>query len=107
MSKYFNKKIRVDGVWYDSKAEYARWIDLVNQQNNGEIQNLQRQVTFILAPAVVLKGRKKPALKYKADFAYTKNGIPVVEDKKGCVTDAYMIKKHLMKSVHNIEILET
>lgn len=51
----------------------------------------------------------KPALRYVADFVYWHNqkGCQVVEDSKGHLTDVYRIKRHLMATVHGIEILET
>jgi len=40
-----------------------------------------------------------------ADFRYVdENGKTVVEDAKGRQTDAFRIKRHLMKSVHNIDV---
>ena len=54
------------------------------------------QVPFVLAPAVVLDGRKKTELRYIADFVYEKDGKTVIEDVKGKVTAEYRIKRHLM-----------
>jgi hypothetical protein len=47
------------------------------------------------------------SLIYRADFVYKRNGEMVVNDVKGYRTKVYLKKKRLMKSVHNIEILET
>lgn len=110
MSKFGNKKTLVDGVWFDSKKEANRYQDLVLMQKAKLIRDLTTQRVFVLAPAVVLNGRKRPGLRYKADFTYfddTKGGEFVVEDTKGFKTEGYKIKRHLMKAVHDIEILET
>ena len=72
----------------------------------GEITDLKRQVKFELAPAVIIKGKKRPPLAYIADHVYVQNGQKVVEDVKGMVTKEYRIKRHLMKSVHGIDIQE-
>jgi len=110
MSKYNNKKVLVDGIWFDSKKEAARYQDLSLLQKAKVIRDLKTQQVFVLAPAVVLNGRKRPELRYKADFTYfddTKGGEFVVEDTKGFRTEGYKIKRHLMKAVHSIEVLET
>lgn len=97
-SKYHNKHVIVGTMRFDSQAEYARYRHLAQLLREGVIANLQRQVPFVLAPAVLLPGklRKSPALRYFADFVYDKNGVRVVEDVKGAETDAYKIKRHLL-----------
>jgi hypothetical protein len=96
-SKYRNEKCESGGIKFDSKREMMRWHDLVRMQERGEIFDLERQVPFVLAPAVVINGRKKTELRYVADFVYeTKDGARVIEDVKGAVTPVYAIKRHLM-----------
>jgi hypothetical protein len=95
-SKYGNTKCEAGGHKFDSKREMMRWHDLVQMQARGEISDLELQVPFVLAPAVVLDGRKKTELRYVADFVYEKNGKTVIEDVKGKVTAEYRIKRHLM-----------
>ncbi|WP_155033678.1 DUF1064 domain-containing protein, partial [Burkholderia pseudomallei] len=89
-----------------SKRERSRWFELIKQQDVGLISGLRRQVVFELAPGVVIASRKRPALRYIADFVYTRDGKQVVEDVKGTITGEYRIKRHLMKSVHDIDISE-
>jgi hypothetical protein len=95
-SKYRNTKCESGGIKFDSKREMARWHELVQMQARGEISELELQVPFILAEPVVIAGRKRPALRYVADFVYEKGGVTVVEDVKGRVTEGYRIKRHLM-----------
>ena len=105
--KYHAVKTVIDGITFDSKGEAKRYQELQLMLKAGEISEFSRQVPFVLAPAVVLNGRKKPALRYVADFVYCdRQGLQVVEDFKGVVTPVYVIKRHLMKHIHNIEILE-
>lgn len=105
-SKYGNHRTVVDGIMFDSQREAVRWCELKLLQDAGEITSLSRQVPFVLAEAVVINGRKKPALRYVADFCYYDKGKAVVEDVKGHKTDVYRIKQHLLKSVHGIDIKE-
>lgn len=109
-AKYRNTKVEVDGQKFDSKKEAARWQKLQLLEAAGHIQDLRRQVAFELAPAVVLDGRKKPALRYFADLVYMEDGLLVVEDVKSEITrknPVHRIKKHLMATVHKIFIKET
>ena len=65
---------------------------------------------YALAPAVILNGRKKPAMRYYADAVYVEDGQEVVEDTKSPVTrrdPQYRMKIHLMKSVLGIDVRET
>jgi hypothetical protein len=105
-SKYRNTKVEIDGFKFDSKAEAARYRELLIMQKAGLISNLELQVPFILAPGCVLDGRKKPPLKYVADFVYVENGRAVICDVKGKTTALYRAKKHLMKTVLGLEIKE-
>lgn len=107
--KYGNQRVTdAEGAKFDSKAEHRHWLHLQMLLKAGKIMKLERQVAFELAPAVVLQGRKKRALRYVADFVYVdaETGERVVEDVKGAVTDVWRMKKHLMMSVHGIEVRE-
>lgn len=107
-NKFGAKKTQVGDITFDSKAEARRYGDLVLLQKAGHITALELQVPFILAPQVRFEGasRAKPALKYVADFAYQEadTGRTIVEDVKGVLTDAFQIKRHLMLSVHGINV---
>jgi hypothetical protein len=110
-SKYGSKKVVQDGITFDSKKEARRWVELEMMQAEGQISELRRQVPFVLAPAVKLDGedRTKPALRYVADAVYMENGQMVAEDTKSAPTrklPAYRIKRHLMATVHGIQIKE-
>jgi hypothetical protein len=104
--KYSNIPTEVDGISFDSRAEARYYLVLKTRMQAGQIADLRRQVTYELAPSVVIGGRKRPPLRYVADFVWSEGGKEVVADVKGAVPEAYRIKRHLMKSVHNIDILE-
>ena len=110
-NKFNAQKIEKDGMKFDSVKEYKRYIELTAQMQRGEISELQCQIKFELAPKVKIAGEKraKPALRYFADFTYLSNGVLIVEDVKSVVTRklaSFRNKKHLMKSVHDIDIKE-
>ncbi|OTG65821.1 DUF1064 domain-containing protein [Acinetobacter silvestris] len=110
-NKFNAQKIEKNGMKFDSQKEYKRYIELTAMQQRGEILDLRCQVKFELAPKVKIAGEKraKPALRYFADFTYIKNGMLIVEDVKSAVTRklaSFRNKKHLMKTVHDIDIKE-
>lgn len=100
-SKYGNTRVTLNGETFDSRREMERYCHLLILQRAGQIQQLERQVPFILSPAVVINGRKRPPLRYVADFTYVERGATVrtVEDVKGTVTEGYRIKRHLMAAM--------
>lgn len=109
--KYRNNKVVVDGIEFDSRKESRRWAVLTLMLASGEISDLQRQVVFELAPAARLLGdiRMKPAIRLIADFTYRRGGELVVEDTKSIATKnlpVYRIKKHLLKTVHGLDVHE-
>jgi hypothetical protein len=108
-SKFGAIKTVVDGVTFDSKGEAERYKDLKHLEKAGDIRDLKLQVAYELVPAVILNGRKKPAMKYIADYVYfdVRKDKEIVEDFKGVRTAIFIAKKHLMKWRHNIEILES
>lgn len=107
--KYGARSVVIDGIRFPSKREGDRWLALKLRQVLGEIRDLKRQVVYELAPAVRLHGEKrlKPALRYVADFRYfdAEKGHFVVEDAKGRDTPVSRIKRHLMKSVHGVDVV--
>lgn len=112
MSKYRNRKVKVNGVTYDSMKEAQRHIVLKQQEKCGKIRNLKRQVKYVLIPAQRDPKTGKVierACTYIADFTYqiADTGKLVVEDVKGYKTPEYKIKKKLMLYIHKIRIKET
>ena len=104
--KYKNRKTVFMGLKFDSEAEASRYGELVILERMGQICGLERQVAYELAPAVKFDGetRKKPALRYVADFAYWEGDRRIIEDVKGVITEAFRIKRHLMKIVLGLKV---
>lgn len=102
-SKYNNKKVELDGIVFDSVKESKRYMELRFLLKAGEIEDLQVHVPFDL----IVEGEKVAV--YEADFTYKRNGELMVEDVKSAFTRriaTYRLKKKLMKSIYNIEIVE-
>ena len=83
------------GILFDSMLEKNRYIVLLAKEQAGEISNLELQPEFELMPGFEHNGKKVRAIKYKADFSYTVNGVRVVEDTKGYETDVFKLKQKL------------
>lgn len=109
MNKFGAIKTTVDGITFDSKAEARRWSQLVILEKAGHISHLERQAAYLLLPPVILNGKRKPAMKYIADFRYfdVTKGKTITEDVKGVITPLFRAKQHLMKHVHEIDVLVT
>ena len=118
-NKYKSHKTSANGVIFDSKKEYNRYIELTLLSRSGAITSLKRQVKFELIPAqyepdiISPRGKVKKgklierAVSYIADFVYNdKDGNIVVEDVKGMRTKDYIIKRKLLLYMHGIKIRE-
>lgn len=118
-NKYGARKLKVDGIIFDSRREAMRYSQLKILERAGEISDLRLQVPFELIPSQrepdttgprggLRRGKViEKAVTYFADFVYKdKQGNTVVEDTKGFKTKEYKIKKKLMLFVHGIKIKE-
>lgn len=98
--KYRNIPITVNGIKFDSKAEYKRFVELELLQKAGKISNLQMQKDFELQPSFQdNQGEKRRSIKYIADFVYKENEAIIVEDLKSKITakdSTYIIKKKML-----------
>ena len=101
-------KCTVAGIQFDSKSESKRYSELKLLERTGTIKNLELQKRYELIPKQKLSnGKTERACHYLADFVYEMNGQSICEDRKGFITKDYVIKRKLMKFIHDIEILET
>lgn len=117
--KYKAKKTTYQGMIFDSKKEFERYLELKQLEKDKQIKDLKRQVEFILIPpqyeppTYTKKGKEKKGkiiergIKYVADFVYLDNNDKlVVEDVKGVRTKEYIIKRKLMLYINDIRIKE-
>ena len=95
MSKYRNKRVEVDGIVFDSKAEARRYGELKLMREGGLIHNLRTHPRYVLLEPFTVKGIRYRGVTYEADFSYTENGVEVVEDVKGKPTQVYLLKKKM------------
>lgn len=110
-NKYNAQKCIVNGITFDSRREAYRYQELLLLLRAGVIQDLQRQVKFVLIPAQyesyerygkngnrLQDGRRlvERECAYVADFVYTEDGKLIVEDVKGLRTKDFIIKRKLM-----------
>ena len=93
--KYNAKKVKVDGIKFDSKKEANRYFELKMLERAGKIKELKLQPKFLLQDGFVRDGEKYRAIFYIADFEYIKDGKKVVEDVKGVRTQTYKLKKKM------------
>lgn len=107
-SKYGNRKVKRDGMIFDSIKEYNRFRELKILERAGKIIHLKRQVPFsVIPPQRDEEGKViERVVKYIADFTYLENGELVVEDTKGFKTPEYIIKRKLMLKEYGVRIRE-
>lgn len=105
-SKYKNHIIKKDGVIYQSKKEYLRYLILKHQEKTGIISDLIIKPTFILIDSFIdSDGKKHRAKKMVPDFQYFRksDNKTVVEDVKADMAltkkmSNYQTKKKLFLS---------
>ncbi len=103
-SKYNNKKVKLDGVIFDSKSEAAYyWTHLKPKLERGEISNLE------FHPKIKCEIGGKHICYYNADFRYldpqmtgplNQQGCYVLVEVKGFKTETYRLKIKLVAALH-------
>lgn len=100
-SKYKNKRVFYDNRWFGSIKEKDYYVKLKMLQAAGEIKEIICQFNF---PLYV---NDMKICTYRADFVVAwSDGRSEVIDVKGFKTEAYNLKKKLMKACHQIDIKE-
>ena len=112
-NKFNAKKMTINGVTFDSRAEACRYRDLTWLERGGVIRGLERQVKYVLIPNQYDENHKliERACTYIADFVYQDEcGKLVVEDvkgyKKGTAYELFVIKRKLMLEKYGIRVRE-
>ncbi|HAO6064176.1 TPA: DUF1064 domain-containing protein [Listeria monocytogenes] len=97
-SKYNAKKVVIDNIKFDSKAEAAYYQQLKLLKMSGEVVSFDLQPEFILQDSFVKNGKKYHAIKYRADFLVRyKDGHEELIDIKGMLTKEFRIKQKLFE----------
>jgi hypothetical protein len=110
-TKYHAVPTVVDGMRFASKAEAARYRELMQLGAAGLVQNLEFQPRFDLHVEGVKVGT------YVADFRYQERASAtwasrfdwqdVIEDVKGVRTPVYRLKKRMFEAEYGVTIRET
>ena len=99
--KYNAQRTKIDGISFASKAEAARYSELLMLAKAGQVRGL------VLQPKYPLHVKDWKIGSYIADFAYIDaSGKQVIEDVKGFKTDIYKWKKKHAEAEHGITITE-
>lgn len=105
--KYNNTKKTVDGITFDSILEARRYIILKARLEAGTISDLRLQPHYTIMEGYKdLSGTYIRPVQYIADFSYIEDGKRIVEDTKGVRTEAYAIKRKLVRDRFGVEIVE-
>ena len=100
-SKYKNKRVEFLGMKFDSIGERDRYICLMQDEKDGKIFDLQRQVKFPLTSNGIV------VCHYIADFVYNIGDVKFVEDYKGVLTDTFQLKAKMFKACYGFDITIT
>jgi hypothetical protein len=101
-TKYNNKRIKVDGILFDSKKEADYYCDLKLMLKYGFILGFSIQCKFILQEG----DEKIKPICYIADFVVFYKDRTVIIDTKGVRTDVYKLKKKMFEKRFGMKIIE-
>lgn len=105
-NKFGARKVTFRGIEFASKKECERYIELLDMQKKGKIENLKLQEEFILIP----ENKFFKAVIYIADFVYEDGDGLIVEDvkglKKGAAYSLFKIKQKLFYQKYHVVIRE-
>ncbi len=112
--KYGNKKVIIDGITFDSKAEAAYYNQLKILKKAGEIKDFEMQVKFTLVDRFKHPTRKRKngqsavvgAIDYIPDFVVEENdGTKHVVDVKGHRTPVFNLKAKLFVKRYGVPLI--
>ena len=106
--KYNNQKKTVDGITFDSTLEARRYTVLKSRLEAGTISDLRLQPHYTIMDGYKdLSGTYIRPVQYIADFSYINaDGKRIVEDTKGVRTEAYAIKRKLVRDRFGLDVIE-
>jgi len=82
-----------------------RFIQLEQLERTGEITELRRQVAYplVLPNGVPIMVGKRKA-RYTPDFTYVENKRHVIEDVKGCMTEAAKLRIGVFEAIYGVKV---
>jgi hypothetical protein len=99
-NKFKAQAQRYKGMFFPSKKELKRWMELESLRDCGDICDLRRQVPYKFYL------NEKLMFTYRADFVYKRDGKETVEDAKGVILPIYTLKKKIIEAAYGITIVE-
>lgn len=103
MNKYNAKKVTYDGIVFDSKKEYNRYLLLKQKEKDGIISKL----TVHVPVTIIAKNDKFRKCDYIVDFKYWYESDFIYEDvkpSKYMITDVFKLKQKLMYDKYGIYV---
>lgn len=97
-TKYRSVRTQVDGIWFDSKKEAARYSDLKTLENMNLLSNLK------VHPAFPITYNETYICTVILDFAYDQDGRRVYEDAKGMDLGYSRLKRKLVEAFYGIKV---
>ena len=108
MNKYNAKKVEIDGIVFDSRAEGRFYEHLLDLMHDGVVESFEMQKTYTLLDKFPhpKTGKTIRAIKYVPDFEviYTDGRVEVV-DVKGMQTDVFRMKCKLFMFRYQIPLV--
>ena len=108
MSKYGAKKVTIDGITFDSKAEGRYYEHLQKLKKSGVVDDFAMQKVFTLLDkfAHPQTGKTVRAVTYRADFeVYYSDGRVEVVDIKGFMTPEFRIKAKMFMFRYQVPLV--
>jgi hypothetical protein len=107
-NKYNARKVTIDGITFDSKAEAGRYQELKLLERAGEIEDLEVHPKFRLLDGCDWNGKHYRATNYYGDFSYYEHesGKIVIEDVKGVQTAVFRLKLKMLVSQLDEDVYE-
>lgn len=111
ISKFFSKKVTIEGITFDSKKEGEYYLKLKQDLKNGLIRDLELQKEYVLLDKFKIGNKTRRKITYKADFSFisTQDDKLHVVDVKSPYTakdKVYRIKKKLFEHKYGMELEE-
>ena len=108
MNKYNAKKVEIDGIIFDSRAEGRFYEHLLDLMHEGVVESFEMQKPYTLLDKFPhpKTGKTIRAIKYVPDFEviYTDGRVEVV-DVKGMQTDVFRMKCKLFMFRYQIPLV--
>lgn len=110
-NKFFNKKVIVEGIKFDSTKEANTYLKLKDLEKKGKIKDLELQKEYVLQESFKINNKTRRAIKYRADFVYydikeQKIHVIDVKSKFTAKDKVYRLKKKLFEYKYGIELEE-